>query len=453
MKASMTLKPLVFAVAAAMAITAQAGQRNHHHYNSPLLDRHAGDATADVKRDQYIGGGTQVTNEGTRNSVDMTDTLSDNEGNVGANIAAGSMNQQVNDVAIATADEDFVFGSARAEIDVDQENRDGMVKFSGSNAIGTDGMGNGVSGNLGVNIASGDLNQQANALAIATARGWEATARVEGDQDLSGARVHNEAAGVKYVTSMEVTKDSSKYHAARGAMSSESQWAKDYQSESAHSRESSGSFSAHYDSASTSSRNYTADMNASIDKDYSSTASSSWGKTLDVDADVHLLVDVDRNRFRGPDLHADAELNVDVDASGTWNRERAAESSASIVASLDKSSSYSGSDTHDMNKNFTADYSASEDSSMSASGSRSSSKAFRKAYEEVDSSRLATSATFVKARFFIDPVTNTVSMNNSLNDISGNLGANVAAGAGNQQLNTMTIAAGCNACATGNNDR
>ena len=41
-----------------------------------------------------------------------------------------------------------------------------------------------------------------------------------------------------------------------------------------------------------------------------------------------------------------------------------------------------------------------------------------------------------------NPVTNTASMNNSLNGVSGNVGANVSSGIGNQQSNTLSIAAG-----------
>lgn len=45
-----------------------------------------------------------------------------------------------------------------------------------------------------------------------------------------------------------------------------------------------------------------------------------------------------------------------------------------------------------------------------------------------------------------NPVTNTATMSNSLNGVSGNVGANVSAGSGNQQSNSLSIAAGCKAC-------
>jgi len=45
-----------------------------------------------------------------------------------------------------------------------------------------------------------------------------------------------------------------------------------------------------------------------------------------------------------------------------------------------------------------------------------------------------------------NPVTNNASMNNSANFMSGNGGYNVSAGSGNQQSNSLSIAAGCKAC-------
>ncbi|PTR24534.1 heme utilization protein [Pseudomonas sp. GV085] len=44
------------------------------------------------------------------------------------------------------------------------------------------------------------------------------------------------------------------------------------------------------------------------------------------------------------------------------------------------------------------------------------------------------------------PVTNNTSITGSMNNFSGNGGANVSSGAGNQQSNSLSIAAGCKAC-------
>lgn len=47
---------------------------------------------------------------------------------------------------------------------------------------------------------------------------------------------------------------------------------------------------------------------------------------------------------------------------------------------------------------------------------------------------------------FNQAVVNTAALSNSLAGVSGNVGVNIAAGSGNQQSNSLAIAAGCNAC-------
>ena len=49
---------------------------------------------------------------------------------------------------------------------------------------------------------------------------------------------------------------------------------------------------------------------------------------------------------------------------------------------------------------------------------------------------------------FAGNVTNNATVSGSLNGATGNVGLNVAAGSGNQQANSLAIAAGCAACAT-----
>jgi hypothetical protein len=44
------------------------------------------------------------------------------------------------------------------------------------------------------------------------------------------------------------------------------------------------------------------------------------------------------------------------------------------------------------------------------------------------------------------PVTNNASITSSMNNFSGNGGANVSSGVGNQQSNSLSIAAGCKSC-------
>ena len=56
----------------------------------------------------------------------------------------------------------------------------------------------------------------------------------------------------------------------------------------------------------------------------------------------------------------------------------------------------------------------------------------------------------LKPTGWANPVVNNANMTNSMNNFSGNGGANVSAGVGNQQSNSLSIAAGCKACQGGN---
>jgi hypothetical protein len=113
---------------------------------------------------------------------------------------------------------------------------------------------------------------------------------------------------------------------------------------------------------------------------------------------------------------------------------------------VDKTSSYSADASHDVSKSFEAEYSVAHESSSSASEQSSSSKEASHAFEEVGSSSLAATVTFTRTHAFIDPVTNSATLSNSLNGSDGNIGVNIASGSSNQQLNTLAVAVGCNAC-------
>ena len=93
-----------------------------------------------------------------------------------------------------------------------------------------------------------------------------------------------------------------------------------------------------------------------------------------------------------------------------------------------------------------ADTSTSEETSASASEDRSESTTANRDIEEVENTSLATSVTVTEGYTFLTPVTNTVSLSDALNGASGNMGVNIAAGTSNQQMNTMSIAVGCDAC-------
>ena len=69
-------------------------------------------------------------------------------------------------------------------------------------------------------------------------------------------------------------------------------------------------------------------------------------------------------------------------------------------------------------------------------------------FAEQGSLALAGSATgrIVVVNGFATPVTNTATLTNAVNGNSGNVGVNIAAGGGNQQSNSLAIAAGCQVC-------
>ncbi|UVJ45883.1 heme utilization protein [Pseudomonas sp. LS1212] len=198
MKPTMALKPLVFALAAVMAVAVQADDHNdrhnkHHHKHHLLkLFINAG-ATAKVT-DEQNSDYNFVLNQGTRNTAKVSNSASDSNGNMGLNAAAGALNQQDNASAIAVADERFIFGSAKATSYVNQYSNDNKsVNHSTRNRATLEDSGNYSSGNIGMNVAAGDFNQQKNNMAIAVSGGRVATATSDADQYSGGNRVINKA--------------------------------------------------------------------------------------------------------------------------------------------------------------------------------------------------------------------------------------------------------------------
>jgi hypothetical protein len=445
MKVSMALKPLVFAMAAAMAIAAQANQSGgRHHNHDPLLDRSAGDATAYAGRDQYIGDAT-ATNEGTENSATIENSL-ESSGNIGANVAAGDMNQQANNVAIATADEAFVFGSAEADSTIYQDNDSWTYNTGGGNTSTMVDTGNGADGNIGVNMASGNFNQQQNALAIATARGWDAEANATGNQSLSGG-VENKAASYTVEKTFAVTKDFENSYLKNESSDSSDSWDASWQRSSSESATASASLSASHDSSSSSSRTYDSNLDVVVDANQSSSASASSNKNLAVDADVDIDLEIEVERSRGEfELEVEGTADIDVNVDKSWSAEQESAAHFDLTKTVAKSSSSTAEDSHSVDKSFDAEFSRTHESSSEASAEKNESHAANSSIEVVGSSSLAATVTFTKSFTIADPVTNSATLSNSLNGTSGNMGVNVASGSGNQQLNTLAVAVGCDAC-------
>lgn len=204
MKPTMALKPLVFALAAVMAMAAQAGGgqgngnghgngHNDHNQGPDLntllqITAGAGAAVIDVQNSDT----NVVKNQGTNNNAKADNSLNNSNGNMGANVAAGDGNQQDNAVALATADESFIFGSAVAASSATQYNNNNYVKNSSTQNNATlNNSGNNGSGNLGINVTAGNFNQQKNNLAIAVSGGRVATAATAANQSSTNLVVEN----------------------------------------------------------------------------------------------------------------------------------------------------------------------------------------------------------------------------------------------------------------------
>ncbi|HAL70066.1 MAG TPA: heme utilization protein, partial [Pseudomonas sp.] len=88
MKPSMALKPLVFAIAAVMAVAVQADQ-NRRSYNGNSTTWLPISAKADALDTQRSTGNT-ITNQGTVNEAEMSSSATGASGNVGVNVASGN---------------------------------------------------------------------------------------------------------------------------------------------------------------------------------------------------------------------------------------------------------------------------------------------------------------------------------------------------------------------------
>ncbi|MBM7061997.1 heme utilization protein [Pseudomonas sp. UL073] len=188
MKCQMILKPVVVAMALALSAGAYATGGGAS----------ASGSTAEVK-DVQTNKNNEVTNHETKNTATVGGGGVDvqTNGNAGVNVVAGDNNQQANAAAIATADSLFVFGqsfggSANATIEVTQKGQDNYVENIGTQNNASVDADLTASGNLGLNAAAGNFNQQKNDVAIANSEtAYTATASIDVDQDLNGNETEN----------------------------------------------------------------------------------------------------------------------------------------------------------------------------------------------------------------------------------------------------------------------
>lgn len=121
-------------------------------------------ATTDVTTKGSVTVHTNTQVAGTLNATTGADAAKGVSGNLGINVAEGISNAQSNDVSLASVDIGNVFGNAQI---FSTQSTAGTAKINNFNlnaSIG-DGSLSGVTGNVGVNVASGIGNVQNNSLA------------------------------------------------------------------------------------------------------------------------------------------------------------------------------------------------------------------------------------------------------------------------------------------------
>lgn len=125
-----------------------------------------------IINDRQVNYRNDVENNESTNSATLSgDVLKRGAGNIGVNIAAGDNNQQANAAALAAADASFVFGSADSEVFAYQHAEHNQTSNLGQTNLASlaGNVAKSAAGNIGVNIAAGNSNQQKNDLAMSVA--------------------------------------------------------------------------------------------------------------------------------------------------------------------------------------------------------------------------------------------------------------------------------------------
>ncbi len=150
-------------------------------------------AIAVIDNRQSISGNT-AHNGLLDNSASIADDVGSNaSGNLGFNVAAGDNNAQDNAAALSAADASFSFGMADAEVFVNQSGMSNTTMNHGvTNGAGVGGNAfSNAAGNIGVNVTSGNNNEQKNALAASVATSAYAQSSISSNQVSSGNSVDN----------------------------------------------------------------------------------------------------------------------------------------------------------------------------------------------------------------------------------------------------------------------
>jgi hypothetical protein len=161
MKPEMALKPLVFALAAVMAMAAQAGEDgngNGNHDPQGPLDQLLSTSAGATVLDEQNSDGNVVTNQATRNAAEATDSLNGSNGSMGG-YGGGHDDDRFRFSAAGTFE---LAGSNTQQV----LTRDGWKTPVYNNATITNAT-NGFSGNGGANVSTAVGNQQSNSSSIA----------------------------------------------------------------------------------------------------------------------------------------------------------------------------------------------------------------------------------------------------------------------------------------------
>jgi len=137
--------------------------------------------------------GNHTGNMKTENEARIDDNAGKNsQGNIGANVASGTNNAQANDAAIAKSDAKFVFADAEVFSSQDsQQNKVTNVKTDNDARLQGNAF-QGANGNIGVNVASGDNNNQQNGMALSqNEKGIGSVATTGGIQTADKNETHN----------------------------------------------------------------------------------------------------------------------------------------------------------------------------------------------------------------------------------------------------------------------
>ena len=184
MKPTMALKPLAFALAALMAVAAQASPPSYHPQPPTVAAAAANDGQSNH--------GNVVINDKTENNASANESYNHSSGVANGNVLSGDNNQGKNDVVVQSADADFVFASVNSA----QSNTGNLVINSGTkNNASLNDSGNNASGIIQLNAAAGTSNQASNSTVVQSNKaGNGGLATVNGTQEVSSNLTLNIAA-------------------------------------------------------------------------------------------------------------------------------------------------------------------------------------------------------------------------------------------------------------------